>query len=1105
MKNRFILTILLLTVLSLIQVIADDESVSWEGYDQSMTDEDFQNLFEEDPVGAFSVDPTRAWQTVETNPYLMEDPDILDSTFNQDPIKAANMINKEPSLMDNSDIANRFDQEAQRNVHVLNDNPMAKKKWFSFKGITDEGAEVESYDGTIVKTKGSESTTFNINDHPGARVLSSGKLILSNGAEISSAEVTKAEDGRIDVEGGDIDLTNTHNANVRVIDGAVHIDNKIYTNPFDTLYISINNEETVIRGHGVFEFDSDLGEITSEYYGTISFYKDGHKKIHGSTAFHTYRDGERFKLYRTTQDTLYYNQEGECDGSVNCIEDYPNPQDELVLLYQRLKTESEQEGFNLNEFIQEEFDNFKVDSFTLDYDSPYAELYVEILEFQQHLQNDMFNLDEHISEKFMEVGNKHGTIQSIQEDPVFRFYQHLQSYSNREDGFNINEYTNSELRRLMVNEFVERPEHENIRTYKFLNDIKDESENWGEGYNIQDYFLENDEPTPKDNVRIVAVNDGGDYNSIDLEVYDSSINELKVDQIDDISEVSFRERDFSIRFSKNEIKSWGNPDTLSTDIVGAYIDFEDRQHDFRMEDGVISECSPCPELGDFYLQAQRVIVNSNKLSPDKIQELKEELQERWGARPRTYMGIFNEEAEKDIISMLYSVADTASQNNYGITVTPEEIAITFLSEGGILLFSDIIYDIPISQDSDGVVYKGETYNVLLSAGGQPHINAMVYTREYSMQIPLDQERVEAPYGGVYFDVEIEIDENGNERAYYKDEFQGNVVKVYSMGIPQDATEATGLDGKVYEVEEFAGFSSINVPMMTTTNDMEIPLDQDFVISDGETYDVKTEIDPNGNEIAYYEKEFGDDIFKYYDMQIPKGTTEIEVDGKIYPTKESRFGLVSAEILRTTIIVSLPVPDVDEYYFDGKQRGVRENADGKRFIYGDGPYYRDHMAPVSGAGVLGLDVIGMRSQEGETEFDRLKRLGYIPEEVEMTYTGDTTIDGYPAASGDFDTLLDGMTTLAGVYAERKQRFETDYKNLEEQGIMDVPFEDLSDSDKYYWTTVYYNAAGPRSKLIEQRGVVQTSQESDIDYSHDYVLNAARRTGSYELLVEAGIFN
>jgi len=166
MRKIIALTIILLMILNVFSVIASTGGENKEiDYNNR---NDVNKLDAKDLASAIEQGKIKDMSIVNDNKLadaLKDNPSIAVKLEDKDFARA---INQDASLIDNNKIFENIESRAKKNTFILNDNPTIKKKWFSKHGITDEGAELESYDGTIVKTKGSEATTFNINDHPGA-------------------------------------------------------------------------------------------------------------------------------------------------------------------------------------------------------------------------------------------------------------------------------------------------------------------------------------------------------------------------------------------------------------------------------------------------------------------------------------------------------------------------------------------------------------------------------------------------------------------------------------------------------------------------------------------------------------------------------------------------------------------------------------------------------------------------------------------------------------------------------------------------------------------------------------------------------------------------
>ncbi len=68
-------------------------------------------------------------------------------------------------------------------------------------------------------------------------------------------------------------------------------------------------------------------------------------------------------------------------------------------------------------------------------------------------------------------------------------------------------------------------------------------------------------------------------------------------------------------------------------------------------------------------------------------------------------------------------------------------------------------------------------------------------------------------------------------------------------------------------------------------------------------------------------------------------------------------------------------------------------------------------------------------------------------------------------------------------------------------------DLTDDQIHFFTTVYYNGgAGQGRSLLERRGVdaARPWRGEDLDHNRSLRFNAAKRTATYHMVKEAGLF-
>ena len=287
----------------------------------------------------FESNPDKTWEKFENNPDLWSDETAREIAFKTDPVKAATMINEEISKkyvslqtitlnqeslwIESSNLTELLDEAIKENLDILNKNIYLKREWFSQKGIFDEGAEIEFYNGEIIKTKGEESTTFNITDEifSGSKIMPSGKLILKDGTEISSSEISRTETGELIFKGGQIDLSSLSEIEFSILEGGVKIGEKIYSNNFnETFYVSSKDGFVTFKGKEMTE-KSHSGDILSKFTGTLK--TNGYKVLGESTKYALFFNGRESRSYNVDKETEFHAIQGGCTNSlISCIEEF---------------------------------------------------------------------------------------------------------------------------------------------------------------------------------------------------------------------------------------------------------------------------------------------------------------------------------------------------------------------------------------------------------------------------------------------------------------------------------------------------------------------------------------------------------------------------------------------------------------------------------------------------------------------------------------------------------------------------------------------------------------------------------------------------------------
>jgi hypothetical protein len=127
---------------------------------------------------------------------LEKNPDIINNLNNDQLIST---INKEVKVLNNPKVLEFFENRLKKDIKIINNNPAIKEKWLGLYKIDSEvGSEIKSYDGKIIETNGKESTKFEVNKYPEAKITKNGALILKTGQKIASGEL-KSNKNSIDI------------------------------------------------------------------------------------------------------------------------------------------------------------------------------------------------------------------------------------------------------------------------------------------------------------------------------------------------------------------------------------------------------------------------------------------------------------------------------------------------------------------------------------------------------------------------------------------------------------------------------------------------------------------------------------------------------------------------------------------------------------------------------------------------------------------------------------------------------------------------------------------------------------------------------------------
>ena len=214
--------------------------------------EQYQNSLTENPSNSFATDSAKTWETIESNPELMNDPKVAAEAFKNNPARASEFLNRNPDFFSKPHIVKNFETAIKKDIGLLNKNTNAKENWLKQKyniKMTDKNTEIKKFDGMYLSTGGSGATTFAINDLPNAIVFKDGSISLRgalySGGRIWSSQHDQVKYPKYEVDGG------TFTGKLK--EGFLEVNGKNFN------VIDLDGVTTVFKGKGHYE-SSDNGE-----------------------------------------------------------------------------------------------------------------------------------------------------------------------------------------------------------------------------------------------------------------------------------------------------------------------------------------------------------------------------------------------------------------------------------------------------------------------------------------------------------------------------------------------------------------------------------------------------------------------------------------------------------------------------------------------------------------------------------------------------------------------------------------------------------------------------------------------------------------------------
>jgi len=268
--NRFSLICLIVVFSSVVLASHEASHIDTPTESYSQTWEDpvyFNQNFNQYPADAFSNNPDMAWDNLQNNENLWDQPDVVKAAFGEDsaraietnPVKSIGFMNDNNLDSGSSYLSDPDNRVALKNALIstessdvlneLNENQVTKESFimeeYGIEMITSKNtgrsASIISFtsaDGNDVVS--TDSSTFTISDFPGARISKGGELVLPENSLCPSCTMRETESLSLGTdnsgnpvilqEGGSFILDNSQSLgsiNVLVTDGKVNMYNDI--------------------------------------------------------------------------------------------------------------------------------------------------------------------------------------------------------------------------------------------------------------------------------------------------------------------------------------------------------------------------------------------------------------------------------------------------------------------------------------------------------------------------------------------------------------------------------------------------------------------------------------------------------------------------------------------------------------------------------------------------------------------------------------------------------------------------------------------------------------------------------------------------------------
>ncbi|MCH8519197.1 MAG: hypothetical protein LAT82_00390 [Nanoarchaeota archaeon] len=279
--------------------------------DNCLSEEDFVS----DPRNAFRNSPNEAWTYIMQNPLAtyngINGESIIRESYRSSRENFVNVVTQNTQLFENPVVRELFEQEVDRDINILNQNPSARRDFLRQYGIQDISTPLQDFNRrrgeiTTVGSDGQQRVTIPLSIMNGGRVNSDGSVTLANDVRIYS--------GQVDMRGNELRLRRGGTLIAPSYDGIISSDRLIGL----TQNLDLNSFE--ISGRNIELRDSN-NVLVNRITGTYTLFPNNQAVLGGRSRIeYLNSQGQVLERVDVSQNTLFLSNRACPDNSqMSCI------------------------------------------------------------------------------------------------------------------------------------------------------------------------------------------------------------------------------------------------------------------------------------------------------------------------------------------------------------------------------------------------------------------------------------------------------------------------------------------------------------------------------------------------------------------------------------------------------------------------------------------------------------------------------------------------------------------------------------------------------------------------------------------------------------------